>query len=129
MNPTSANRQGFRALHRVLLGVGVVAVLTGCGSYRVSSGVSEGLDLAYKQYADGDCVSTMQTLSKVERMLSSYRFLQPEVSLLRGLCLERQGYFMDAMETYNYILNTFPQSEYAYRAKARLKVLSVKPTS
>ncbi|RRJ83908.1 tetratricopeptide repeat protein [Aestuariirhabdus litorea] len=122
-------RQPGRLLSRWLLGVGLLALLAGCGSYQVSGGVSEGIDLAYQQYAEGDCVSTIQTLSRVERMLRSYRFLQPEVSLLRGLCLERQGYFVDAMETYNYIVTTFPQSEYAYRAKARLKVLSTQPAS
>ncbi|MCL6417553.1 hypothetical protein MIB92_17970 [Aestuariirhabdus sp. Z084] len=129
MNSLRLYRQSCCLLLRLSQGIVVALTLVGCSGYQVSTSVNEGMDLAHQQYADGDCVATIQTLSKVERMLRSYRFMQPEVSLLRGLCLERQGYYLDAMETYNYIVATFPQSEYAYRAKARLKVLTTKPAS
>jgi TolA-binding protein len=47
----------------------------------------------------------------------------PEVSMMRGLCLERQKLFIDAAQTYQFIMASYPQSEYAYRARARLETL------
>ena len=44
-------------------------------------------------------------------------------SMLRGQCLERQKFYMDAVQTYQYIITQFPESEYAFRAKARLDTL------
>jgi hypothetical protein len=49
--------------------------------------------------------------------------MQPEISMLRGQCLERQSLFVDATQTYLFIINRFPMSEYSYRAKARLETL------
>lgn len=95
-------------------------LLMGCASHRIN----QELDLAYQNYDDGNCVGTLHSLSRVNRMIRSRRFLQPEVSLLRGLCLERQGLYMDAVETYRFIDRTYPQSEYAYRARARIRVLT-----
>ena len=43
--------------------------------------------------------------------------------LLRGQCLERQSLFVDAAQTYQFIIARYPTSEYAYRAKARLETL------
>jgi TolA-binding protein len=49
--------------------------------------------------------------------------MQPEISLLRGQCLERQALFIDAMQTYQFIITQYPASEYAYRARARMDTL------
>jgi hypothetical protein len=49
--------------------------------------------------------------------------MQPEISLLRGQCLERQALFVDAMQTYQFIVTNYPASEYAYRARARADTL------
>ena len=49
--------------------------------------------------------------------------MQPEISLLRGQCLERQALFVDAMHTYQFIVTNYPASEYAYRARARMDTL------
>lgn len=43
--------------------------------------------------------------------------------MLRGQCLERQKLFVDAVQTYQFIINQYPSSEYAYRARARLDTL------
>ena len=43
--------------------------------------------------------------------------------MLRGQCLERQKLYMDAAQTYQYLMQRYPQNEYAYRAKARLQTL------
>ena len=45
--------------------------------------------------------------------------------MLRGLCLERTKFYLDASQTYQYIINEFPKSEYAYRAKARIETLRI----
>ncbi|WP_163832728.1 tetratricopeptide repeat protein [Spartinivicinus ruber] len=97
-------------------------LISGCASHRIN----QELDFAYQHYDNGNCVGTFHSLSRVDRMIRAQprRFLQPEVSMLRGLCLERQGLYMDAIETYRFIQQTYPQSEYAYRAKARIRVLT-----
>ncbi|MDE1463667.1 tetratricopeptide repeat protein [Spartinivicinus poritis] len=118
------NRFGIRyrtvVLFFLLTTTGVL--LVGCASHRIN----QELDFAYQHYDNGNCVGALHSLSRVDRMIRSQprRFLQPEVSMLRGLCLERQGLYMDAIETYRFIQQTYPQSEYAYRAKARIRVLT-----
>jgi hypothetical protein len=59
----------------------------------------------------------------VDRESRSRRYVQPEVSMLRGQCLERQKLFVDAVQTYQFIITQYPSSEYAYRARARLDTL------
>lgn len=81
------------------------------------------LDGAYEAYQQGDCDRAMLELSRAERLSRSRSYLQPEISLLRGHCLERQGLFVDAGETYRFIVQRYPTSEYAYRARARLDTL------
>ncbi|MNY61114.1 hypothetical protein D3C86_1977560 [compost metagenome] len=43
--------------------------------------------------------------------------------MLRGQCLERQKLYVDAAQTYQYLIARYPQNEYAYRARARLQTL------
>ena len=43
--------------------------------------------------------------------------------MLRGQCLERQKLFVDAAQTYQFIIAQYPTSEYAFRARARLETL------
>ena len=81
------------------------------------------LNNAYSAYDRGNCEQVMLELSKVDRASRERRYVQPEVSMMRGQCLERQKMFIDAAQTYQYIIATYPQSEYAYRARARLETL------
>lgn len=81
------------------------------------------LDAAYLAYNQGDCARTMVELSRAERLSRARRYLQPEISLLRGQCLEREGLFVDAVQTYRFIGAQYPASEYAFRARARLETL------
>lgn len=81
------------------------------------------LNSAYRSYERGNCEDVMLELSKAERESRSRQYLQPEISLLRGQCLERQSLFVDAAQTYQFIIARYPTSEYAYRAKARLDTL------
>lgn len=92
---------------------------TGCNSWSLNSD----LNGVYRAYDKGDCAQVMLDLSRAERRIRARPYLQPEISLLRGQCLERQSLFVDAAQTYHFIIARYPSSEYAYRAKARLETL------
>ncbi|MHC8406129.1 tetratricopeptide repeat protein [Pseudomonas sp. TMB3-21] len=81
------------------------------------------LNNAYSAYERGNCEQVTLELSKVERASRARPYVWPEVSMLRGLCLERQKLFVDAAQTYQFIIASYPQSEYAFRARARLETL------
>jgi TolA-binding protein len=81
------------------------------------------LNNAYSAYDRGNCEQVMLELSKVERSSRARPYVWPEVSMMRGQCLERQKLFIDAAQTYQFIMASYPQSEYAYRARARLETL------
>lgn len=81
------------------------------------------MNSAYRSYEKGDCNAVLLELSRAERKSRSRSYLQPEISLLRGQCLERKSLYVDAAQTYQYILDAYPTSEYAYRARARLETL------
>ncbi len=83
------------------------------------------MDDAYEYYGENDCQNALLALSQAERQSWTSRMtaMQPEISMLRGNCLERQGLFVDAAQTYVFIQTRYPTSEYAFRAKARLDTL------
>jgi len=93
--------------------------LTGCTSVSMNSY----LDAAYKSYAEGDCTEALLQISQAERKSRARPWLQPELSMLRGQCLEQQQLYADAAQTYRFIQTRYPTSEYAYRAQARLDTL------
>lgn len=104
---------------RTLCILALAASVTGCNSWSTN----KNLDNAYRAYERGDCEQVMLDLSRSERKSRARPWLQPEISMLRGLCLERQKYYVDAAQTYDFIIARYPSSEYAYRAKARLETL------
>lgn len=104
---------------RIVFVVLLVVGLVGCSRYSLD----HHLDSAYEAYERGECEATIVSLSKAERSSRSRRYMQPEISLLRGQCLERQALFVDAMQTYQFIITHYPASEYAYRARARIDTL------
>lgn len=104
---------------RILLIVLLVVGVTGCNRYSFD----HHLNNAYEAYDRGECEAAILSLSKAERNSRSRRYMQPEISLLRGQCLERQALFVDAMQTYQFITSHYPASEYAYRARARMNTL------
>lgn len=104
---------------RTLILIFALASLAGCN--RVS--LDRHLDEAYRHYNKDDCDQALLDLSRAERSSRSRSYVQPEISLLRGQCLERQNLFVDAAQTYEFIVRSYPGSEYAYRARARLETL------
>lgn len=104
---------------RIFFLLGLYLLLAGCTRLTAN----HQLDEAYRAYAAGDCAAVALAPSRVERSIRARPYLQPEVSLLRGQCLERQQLFVDAGQTYQFILQHYPRSEYAFRARARLDTL------
>ncbi|WP_271409020.1 tetratricopeptide repeat protein [Pseudomonas sp. Q1-7] len=104
---------------RTLIILTLLATVAGCTRWSLD----HHLNNAYRAYERGNCEDVMLELSKAERKSRSRQYLQPEISLLRGQCLERQSLFVDAAQTYQFIIARYPTSEYAYRAKARLETL------
>ncbi|HBX56158.1 tetratricopeptide repeat protein [Pseudomonas sp. UBA2684] len=105
----------MRTLLIVVLALGAV----GCTRWSLD----HHLNNAYRAYEQGECEDVMLELSQAERKSRSRSYLQPEISLLRGQCLERQNLFVDAAQTYQFIISRYPASEYAFRARARLDTL------
>ncbi|MFZ3183415.1 MAG: tetratricopeptide repeat protein [Pseudomonas sp.] len=104
---------------RRLVIVSLIVLLSGCTRWLADYH----LDNAYRYYAEGNCNQVGLELSQAERKIRARPYLQPEISLLRGQCLERDNLFVDAQQTYQFIVSRYPGSEYAYRAKARLNTL------
>ena len=105
---------------RTLIILCLATLSVGCSS---RSALDRHLDAAYQHYQVGDCDRVMLELSQAERRNRPRADLQPEISLLRGQCLERQGLFVDAAQTYRFIQIRYPASEYAFRGRARLETL------
>lgn len=104
---------------RIVMILVLMAAISGCTRWSMNSN----LNSAYRAYDRGDCEAVMLDLSKVDRQSRARRYVQPEVSMLRGQCLERQKLFVDAAQTYRFIISQYPDNEYAFRAQARLDTL------
>ena len=104
---------------RTLLILSLALSAAGCTRWSLD----QHLNNAYLAYQQGECDEVMLELSRAERQSRSRSYLQPEISLLRGLCLERQSLFVDAAQTYEFIISRYPASEYGFRARARLETL------
>ena len=106
---------------RFLLVLLMVGSVSGCTSWSMN----HHLNSAYRAYDRGNCEAVMLELSEVDRESRSRPYIWPQTAMLRGLCLERTKFYLDAAQTYQYIINEFPKSEYAYRAKARIETLRI----
>ncbi|UVJ43181.1 tetratricopeptide repeat protein [Pseudomonas sp. LS1212] len=104
---------------RVLIVLALAASVVGCTRWSMD----HHLNNAYRSYDRGNCERVMLELSQVERTSRARPYIQPQVSMLRGLCLERQKYYLDAAQTYQFIISQYPDSEYAFRSRARLQTL------
>jgi hypothetical protein len=111
-------KTGDPPMRFVLIAVLALSV-TGCTRWSMD----HHLNNAYSAYERGNCEQVMLELSKVERASRARPYVWPEVSMMRGQCLEREKMFVDAVQTYQFIIASYPQSEYAYRARARLETL------
>ena len=106
---------------RIVLVLLLVASAAGCTRWSMNDHWNN----AYRAYDRGNCEAVMLELSEVDRDSRSRPYIWPQTAMLRGLCLERTKFYLDAAQTYQYIINEFPKSEYAYRAKARIETLRI----
>ena len=106
---------------RILLVLLLATTVTGCTRWSMN----HHLNNAYRAYDRGHCETVMLELSEVDRDSRSRPYIWPQTAMLRELCLERTKFYLDAAQTYQWIINEFPQSEYAYRAKARIETLRI----
>ncbi|MCY1393508.1 hypothetical protein D9M71_84060 [compost metagenome] len=104
---------------RALIVLALAASVVGCTRWSMD----HHLNNAYRAYDRGNCERVTLELSQVERTSRARPYIQPEVSMLRGLCLERQKFYLDAAQTYQFIISQYPYSEYAFRSRARLQTL------
>src|SRR6218665_2323912 len=89
----------------------LLALTTLVGCTRVS--LDRHLDEAYRHYDEGNCEQAILDLSRAERNSRARSYVQPEISMLRAQCLERQNLFVDATQVYKFIITRYPASEYA----------------
>jgi TonB family protein len=80
---------------------------------------------AYKSLAQGDCGVVYRKLSNAEKYSSVSDALQSEISFIRAECLERDKRDNEALALYEFIIDSFPNTEYASRAKVRIKALKL----
>lgn len=106
---------------RILLVLLLATSVVGCTRWSMN----HHLNNAYRAYDRGNCEAVMLELSEVDRDSRSRPYIWPQTAMLRGLCLERTKFYLDAAETYKWIIHEFPNSQYAYRAKARIETLRI----
>ncbi len=82
----------MRTLFLALLALSV----TGCTSWSMNYHLNN----AYRAYKSGDCQRVQLELSETERKARARPWIQPEISMLRGQCLEREKFYVDAAQTY-----------------------------
>jgi outer membrane protein assembly factor BamD (BamD/ComL family) len=82
------------------------------------------VDLAYRAYNKGDYPLALRRLSRAESYHSEMSDRQhAEVLLLKGRCVEGIGNRAEAASLYEYLVKTYPDTEFAARAKGRLEEL------
>ena len=69
----------------------------------------------------GKYVSALEALGRAEGYVEPTPGLKAEISFLRAICYEGLGRHNDARGALEYIVDRFPDSSYAYQAKARLQ--------
>ena len=81
---------------------------------------------AYRAYRRGDYVSALKNLSSAEQYeLTDQR--HAEILYLKGQCLEGMGSRLEAASQYEYVIKTYPDTQYAACASGRLEELRNQP--
>lgn len=83
---------------------------------------------AYKAYNKGDYGTALRKLSSAEGYSHEMPVSQrAEAMYLKGRCLEGLGNLHEAASLYEYLIKTYPDTEYTARAHGRLKELRKAP--
>lgn len=78
---------------------------------------------AYDAIENNDCSSAYGELSEVEFLVEPSYQLAAEIIYLRGVCLEKEGKDQEAIGQFLFLIDNYPDSEYAYRAKSKFSML------
>ncbi len=100
--------------------IALIFLVQSCSAGNLQNGA---MIRARRSFVKGHCEKVLKRLSEAQRYQEPSPALKAEISYLRALCLEKLARTNEAIGTYRYIINTFPESEYAYRAKEQLKLL------
>jgi outer membrane protein assembly factor BamD (BamD/ComL family) len=95
-----------------------VLALAGCATAQRGA-----LSRAYSKVEDGKYEGALNDLSRSEKYTSPSEELQAEIAFLRGHCYEALSRLPEAIGSYQYLIEHFPNSIYAYQAKAKLEAL------
>jgi len=92
-----------------------VVTLTGCGMAQRGA-----ISWAYSDIEKGKYQSALQNLSDAQAYKEPTPELNAEILHLRAICYIGLGRCDEAVATLQYIIDKFPESSYAYQAKATL---------
>lgn len=109
----------IRYLYLIL--VSAALLLSGCALAQTGA-----LARAYSAIKDGRYDSALIRLSEAEKYATPTPALQAEIGYLRGRSYEGLKRVPEAVGSYRYVVATFPDTEFAFQAKERLKELEQK---
>lgn len=78
---------------------------------------------AYGAIKEDDGTLAYKKLSDAERYREPSQELKAEIVYLRGICLEKEEKYDEALGQYTYLIENHPESEYSYRVKSKLLIL------
>ena len=109
----------------ILLSVLLIALLPVFGACTMAQRGAIGR--AYGSYNSHDYVRALRRLSEAESYGEVTDQRRAEICFLKGRCVEGMGNRIEAASLYEFLIKTYPDSEFAARAKGRLEELRQKP--
>ena len=86
-----------------------------------------GIDLAYRAYNKKDYATALRKLAEAEKFRETSPALKAEIAYLRAKSYEGLGNTAEAIGCYRYVATQFPDSQYAFMAKEKVKELEQRP--
>ena len=113
-------------MNRLFVVLSIIFSLAACTSATLRSDIAEqkyAIASAYEDIADSACVLANSHLDWAENHIEPTPAVAAEIAYLRGACLEKQSKQEEAIGHYRYLLEAYPDSEYAYRVRNKISVL------
>jgi hypothetical protein len=82
---------------------------------------------AYRSYIHRDYMGALREIHIAESVGELSYWRQADASLLMGRCLEGMGHRLEAASQYEYVIKTYPDTQYAACASGRLEELRNQP--
>ena len=97
----------------------VTLIIMGCATAQRGA-----MGISYSLIEDGKYESALRRLSQAELYVEPTPELRAEISFLRAKCYEGLNKTDDAIGLYEFIVQKFPDTQYAFQAQRRLRRLS-----